>query len=50
MLAPPRVLDYVVVHELAHIKEHNHSIKFWNEVKKVIPNYKVIKEELKKLV
>ena len=40
MLAPPDVLDYVVVHELCHRKEMNHSKAFWNEVEKVLPNYK----------
>ena len=40
MLAPPEVLDYVVVHELCHRKEMNHSKAFWREVCKVIPNYK----------
>ncbi len=40
MLAPPGILDYVVVHELCHRKEMNHSPKFWAEVAKVIPDYK----------
>lgn len=40
MLAPPDILDYVVVHELCHRKEMNHSPKFWAEVAKVIPDYK----------
>ena len=40
MLVPSQVLDYVVVHELCHRKEMNHSKAFWNEVEKVLPNYK----------
>lgn len=47
MLAPPEVLDYVVVHELCHRKEMNHSAKFWAEVARVLPDYETRKKWLK---
>ena len=46
-LVPSEVLDYVVVHELCHRKELNHSDRFWNEVAKMLPDYKVRKKWLK---
>lgn len=39
MLCPDEVINYVVVHELAHRKQMNHSPKFWAEVEKIIPQY-----------
>ena len=38
ILAPDFVLDYVVAHEVAHIKQMNHSPRFWAEVKKLVPD------------
>jgi predicted metal-dependent hydrolase len=47
MLTPPDVIDYVVVHELCHLKEPNHSARFWSEVARVLPDYNSSKEWLK---
>lgn len=47
IMAPMRVLDYVVVHELMHLKHMNHSSKFWMEVARVIPDYKTDERWLK---
>ena len=47
LMAPSRVVDYVVAHELAHLVKHNHSEEFWKVLKKVIPDYEQDKEWLK---
>lgn len=47
MLMPPEIQDYVVVHELCHRKEMNHSPKFWAEVEKILPDYQVRRKWLK---
>ena len=47
MLAPDAVQDYVVVHELCHRKEMNHSPAFWREVEKILPDYRMQKQWLK---
>ncbi len=47
MLCPPEVRDYVIVHELCHRKEMNHSPRFWAEVEKVLPGYKEARAWLK---
>lgn len=40
IMAPPRVVDYVIIHELTHLKQKNHSRQFWAEVARIIPDYK----------
>ena len=47
IFAPPEVLDYVVVHELAHRKEMNHSKAFYAIVESVMPDYRKWKQWLK---
>ncbi len=47
MKTPPEVLDYVVVHELCHRKEMNHSPRFWAEVERVLPEYRKARKWLK---
>ncbi len=48
MMAPPKIIDYMVVHELCHLHIRNHSNAFWNEVDKVLPDYRERKIWLKK--
>lgn len=47
MFLPERLQDYVVVHELCHLHEHNHSLKFWKRVEDILPDYKELRKELK---
>lgn len=47
ILMPPEILDYVVVHELAHRKELNHSKAFWSVVEQILPDYKERRRWLK---
>jgi predicted metal-dependent hydrolase len=44
---PLKYVDYVVTHELCHLKEFNHSKRYWDLVKRTIPDYKKIRKELK---
>jgi len=48
VMLPPDLIDYVVVHELSHILQFNHSILFWKIVGSVLPNYKERRQILKK--
>jgi len=47
VMAPNRIVDYIVIHELCHSLHHDHSPKFWKEVERVMPDYKDHKEWLK---
>lgn len=47
MLTPDEVVDYVVVHELSHRIHMNHSKEFWQEVEKILPDYKKRRKWLK---
>jgi predicted metal-dependent hydrolase len=48
MMAPLTIIDYIVVHELSHVHQRDHTDAFWNEVDKLIPDYRERKEGLRK--
>jgi len=47
-MLPHNVIDYIIIHELAHLLEFNHSPKFYKIIESVMPDYKRYKNELKK--
>lgn len=47
VLLPPELIDYVILHELAHTVHHNHSRSFWNLLAALQPDYKLRKKKLK---
>ena len=47
IMAPNRVVDYVIVHELCHLKQHDHSPQFWKLVESIMPDYLESKEWLR---
>ena len=47
-MAPPTVIDYIAVPERCHLRQADHTDAFWNEVDKVLPNYRERKEWLRK--
>jgi len=48
LMAPPEIVDYVVVHELCHLRHANHSSAFWAEVEQIMPDFKPRRKWLKK--
>jgi predicted metal-dependent hydrolase len=47
LMAPPKITDYIVVHELCHLRHRDHTDLFWNEVDKVMPDYRERKDWLR---
>lgn len=47
VMHPKEIIDYVIIHELSHLIEANHSDRFWNIVGSILPNYKVLRKALK---
>lgn len=48
IMAPVAVLDYIITHEVVHLKHPNHSADFWNELDKKMPNYREYENWLKR--
>jgi predicted metal-dependent hydrolase len=46
-MSPPECVDYVIIHELCHLRQMNHSAKFWKEVSDIMPEYKEQEKHLK---
>lgn len=47
-LLPERLADYIIVHEVCHLGELNHSTRFWNLVSKTFPDHQQLRSELRK--
>lgn len=47
LMLPQSIREYVIIHELCHIRHHNHSVAFWNLVESYLPNYKALRKELR---
>ena len=48
VMAPHRIVDYVIVHELCHLLEHNHSAIYWRHVERIIPDFQECRKWLKR--
>lgn len=48
LFLPPHLADYLIVHELCHLAELNHSSRFWLQVSRACPDYQALKRELKR--
>ena len=46
-MTPKAAIDYVIIHELCHLREMNHSHKFWKEVSDIMPEYKKYEKYLR---
>jgi predicted metal-dependent hydrolase len=46
---PAHLSDYIIVHELCHLREFNHSMRFWDLVAKAVPDWKTCRAELRKI-
>lgn len=46
IMAPPKVIDYIMAHEVAHLREMNHSPRFWRQVEAIMPDYRDWKDWL----
>ncbi len=49
LFLPEKMQDYIIIHELSHLKEMNHSHRFWSVVQECMPDYKEVKRELRNL-
>jgi len=49
VMLEPRLFDYIMVHEFCHLLEFNHSKQFWHLVEAVLPNWRALRKDLKKM-
>ncbi len=49
LFLPPCLRDYIIIHELCHLRELNHSQAFWDQVEQILPAYRELKHDLRRL-